>query len=73
MPVMDGYTATREIRALDVPGARDIPIVAMTANVFREDIERCFDAGMNGHIGKPLDLNEVINVLKHYLCKKPDH
>ena len=67
MPVMDGYEATRRIRALDVPGAGDIPIVAMTANVFREDIERAMDAGMNSHVGKPLDFDEVLDKLRTYI------
>ena len=43
-------------------------LVAMTANVFREDIERCLEAGMNGHVGKPLDFDEVLSQLKRYLC-----
>jgi len=64
MPVMDGHEATRAIRALDLPRAKSIPIIAMTANVFRDDIERCLDAGMNGHIGKPLDFNDVLEKLR---------
>jgi CheY-like chemotaxis protein len=67
MPEMDGYEATRRIRALDVPQAKTVPIVAMTANVFREDIERCLNAGMNGHVGKPIDFEEVLNHLHTYL------
>ena len=67
MPEMDGYEATRAIRAAGSARARSIPIVAMTANVFREDITRCIEAGMNGHIGKPLDFNEVLAVLKKYI------
>ena len=67
MPEMDGYEATRRIRALDLPRAKEIPIVAMTANVFKEDIERCLDAGMNDHVGKPLDLGEVLVMLNRYL------
>jgi len=67
MPKMDGYEATRAIRALDNPKARTIPIIAMTANVFREDIEKCLEAGMNSHIGKPLDFDEVIGTLEKYL------
>ncbi|MDR1510946.1 MAG: response regulator [Synergistaceae bacterium] len=67
MPEMDGYEATSRIRALDNPRAKEVPIVAMTANVFREDIEKCFAAGMNDHIGKPLDLDELRSVLHKYL------
>ena len=64
MPEMDGYEATRRIRSLDLPEAKAIPIIAMTANAFREDIEQCLKAGMNGHVGKPLDIDEVLNVVK---------
>jgi signal transduction histidine kinase/CheY-like chemotaxis protein len=67
MPEMDGYEATRRIRALDVLAAKKIPIVAMTANVFREDIEKCLEAGMNDHIGKPLDFDTVMEKLRTYL------
>jgi len=67
MPEMDGYEATQKIRALDVPKARAIPIIAMTANVFKEDIERCLAAGMNGHIGKPLDFKEILEKVRIYL------
>ncbi|MDR2356444.1 MAG: response regulator [Clostridiales Family XIII bacterium] len=69
MPEMDGYEATRRIRASDAPRAKEIPIVAMTANVFREDIERCLEAGMNGHVGKPLNLAEVMKKLRE--CFSP--
>ncbi len=69
MPEMDGYEATRQIRALDAPQAKTIPIIAMTANVFKEDIERSFAAGMNGHVGKPLDFDEVLEKLCSYLPK----
>ncbi|MCL2196066.1 MAG: response regulator [Treponema sp.] len=69
MPVMDGYNATRKIRALDNEHAKNVRIIAMTANVFREDIERCLEAGMDNHIGKPLDFNEVIEKLNIYLPK----
>ena len=67
MPEMDGLEATRRIRALGLPGAATIPIVAMTANVFKEDVEKCLEAGMNSHVGKPLDFDEVIRKLKQYL------
>jgi len=67
MPEMDGYEATRRIRAVDNPKAKTIPIIAMTANVFKEDIEKCLGAGMNSHIGKPIDINEVMDKLNNYL------
>jgi signal transduction histidine kinase/DNA-binding response OmpR family regulator/HAMP domain-containing protein len=70
MPEMDGYEATRRIRALDLEGASSVPIIAMTANVFREDIERCLAAGMNDHIGKPLEVDELMNKLRKYLLDK---
>jgi len=67
MPEMDGYEATRAIRALGMPNSANIPIIAMTANVFREDIEKCFDAGMVGHIGKPFNPDEVVSRLRNCL------
>jgi signal transduction histidine kinase/CheY-like chemotaxis protein len=67
MPEMDGYEATRRIRALAHPKAKTVPIVAMTANVFNEDIEKCLEAGMNDHLAKPIDLNAVLVVLNKYL------
>jgi len=67
MPEMDGYEATRQIRASGAPEAKTIPIVAMTANVFKEDVENCIAAGMNDHIGKPLDILQVIGKLHEYL------
>jgi hemerythrin-like metal-binding protein len=70
MPEMDGYEATLRIRALDIPKAKSIPIVAMTANVFREDIEKALASGMNDHVGKPLDFNEVLARLRRYLVKQ---
>ena len=66
MPETDGYEATRLIRALNIPSAKTIPIIALTANVFREDIEKCLAASMNGHIGKPLVFDEVFRQLKLY-------
>ncbi|MCL2705837.1 MAG: ATP-binding protein [Spirochaetaceae bacterium] len=70
MPNVDGYEAARLIRALEHQHAKNIPIIAMTANVFKEDIEKCLAAGMNGHLGKPLNFNEVTLVLNKYLGKK---
>jgi CheY-like chemotaxis protein len=71
MPEVDGLEATRRIRALDVPQAKAVPIIAMTANVFKEDIEHCLEAGMNDHVGKPLDFDEVLKKLRRYLPKRP--
>jgi len=70
MPEMDGLEATECIRSLDYPNAKDIPIVAMTANVFREDIEKCIKAGMNDHVGKPIDIDAVIEIMQKHLFKK---
>ena len=67
MPEMDGLEATRRIRALDIPKAKTIPIVAMTANVFKEDIEKSLESGMNDHLGKPLVLGDIIKKLLMYL------
>jgi CheY-like chemotaxis protein len=63
---MDGYEATRQIRALDIARAKEIPIIAMTANVFAEDMEKCMAAGMNDHMGKPIDMEQVMVILKKY-------
>ncbi|MDR1239638.1 MAG: response regulator [Treponema sp.] len=67
MPEMDGYEAARRIRASGAPNAKTIPIIAMTANVFKEDISKCLSAGMNDHMGKPLDIKEVQAKLNLYL------
>ncbi|MDD6036578.1 MAG: response regulator [Lachnospiraceae bacterium] len=64
MPVMDGYTATQEIRQLPDKRLANIPIVAMTANAFDEDKKRAFDTGMNGYIAKPIDVPELMEVLE---------
>lgn len=56
MPVMDGYTATKEIRGMEHPEAKTIPIVAMTANAFEEDVQNALNAGMNAHVAKPVDM-----------------
>jgi PAS domain S-box-containing protein len=67
MPELDGLEATRRIRDLDTPKAKSIPIIAMTASVFKEDVNNCLDAGMNDHVGKPLDLDDLLRKLKYYL------
>ena len=59
MPVMNGLDATRAIRKLERPDAETIPIIAMTANAFEEDVRKCLDAGMNAHLAKPLDMKLV--------------
>ena len=64
MPVMDGCTATRRIRALEDPVRAAVPIVAMTANVFEEERKRAFDCGMNGFLSKPIVIEELIDALK---------
>ena len=68
MPVMDGYEAARTIRALDDPEKANIPIVAMTANAFEEDRQRAFDAGMNGHVPKPIDIPKLMETLHMLLA-----
>ena len=68
MPVMDGYEATRTIRALNDPAKANIPIVAMTANAFEEDRKRAFDAGMNGHVPKPIDIPKLMETLQDILA-----
>jgi CheY-like chemotaxis protein len=68
MPEMDGYEAARCIRDFEKEqGFKAVPVVAMTANVFREDVEKCIAAGMNDHIGKPIDLNELLKKMDIYL------
>jgi CheY-like chemotaxis protein len=64
MPVMDGCTATRVFRASDHPDAQRLPIIAMTANVFKDDVQEVLDAGMNGHIGKPIDLKHILDTIR---------
>lgn len=66
MPVMNGYDATRAIRALMRDDAREIPIIAMTANAFAEDEKAALDAGMNAHVAKPIDVDLLKKVIKQY-------
>ena len=67
MPVMDGYSATGEIRKLENKELAAIPVIAMTANAFSEDVKKAHDAGMNGHIAKPIDINSMTNTLNEVL------
>jgi signal transduction histidine kinase/CheY-like chemotaxis protein/PAS domain-containing protein len=74
MPKMDGYEATKQIRKFENENmeslpieVKRVPIIAMTANVFREDIEKCLAAGMDNHIGKPLALEDIVGMLRKYL------
>ena len=64
MPIMDGYEATKTIRSLALPNARTIPIVAMTANAFRDDIKKCLESGMNDHTGKPIDVEALTSKIQ---------
>lgn len=67
MPMMDGYEATRKIREIDNIQAKTVPIIAMTANVFKEDIDKCISSGMNDHTGKPINADELFDMLNRYL------
>jgi signal transduction histidine kinase len=67
MPGLDGYEATRRIREMEANGTRHIPILAMTANVFKEDVDKSLAAGMDAHIGKPIDMAQVLEKLRRYL------
>ena len=61
--VRDGYTATKEIRSLERSDAKTIPIIAMTANAFQEDAEKCIAVGMNAHLAKPLDIEKMKTII----------
>lgn len=67
MPRMSGYEATEEIRKLDRPDAKSVPIIAMSADAFSDDIQRCLACGMNAHIAKPIDITEITKLLEEYL------
>ena len=70
MPVMNGYEASRQIRALKDPVKSSIPIVAMTANAFEEDRQLALEAGMNGHIAKPIDVDQLMKTIKDILRRR---
>ena len=67
MPVMDGYEATRKIRSLDNREMAEKPIIAMTANAFEEDVRKALDAGMNGHLAKPIRIETLYKIMQKYL------
>ena len=67
MPVMNGYDATRRIRASSHPDAKSIPILALSANAFDEDARKSLDAGMQGHLAKPIDMTELTKALKKHI------
>lgn len=70
MPRMDGLEATRTIREIDSDYAREIPIIAMTANAFDEDVKRCMEAGMNEHLSKPIEMNKLYGTLIDRIHRK---
>ena len=72
MPVKDGLTATREIRASNHEQAETIPIIAMTANAFEEDVKRCFNAGMNAHLAKTVRLKKNVGNDRRCCTKNRD-
>lgn len=67
MPVMDGYEATRRIRTLARTDVSSLPIIAMTANAFTEDVAHAIEAGMDHHLAKPIDIAQLMGVLNKYL------
>lgn len=73
MPVMDGITATKRIRELDRPDAKEIPIIALTANAFEEDVKQCLQAGMNTHLAKPVDIGQLKKILAQYMATDDRH
>lgn len=70
MPVMNGYEATVRIRSSSHPRAKTIPIIALTANTFEDDIRKCFEVGMNGHIAKPISMEKLTETLKNLVVEK---
>ncbi|MDE6204079.1 MAG: response regulator, partial [Lachnospiraceae bacterium] len=66
LPVMNGYDATRAIRALDRED-KDLPIIAMTADAFTDDIQVCLESGMNAHTAKPIDVSELMQILQKFM------
>ena len=71
MPVMSGYEATRVIRRLDRVDAEAVPIIALSANAFEEDVALAKDAGMNEHLAKPVDIGKMLKVMSRLGCRRP--
>ena len=67
MPVMDGLEATRAIRGMDRPDCRTIPIVAMSANAFDDDLKKSVECGMNGHLSKPVEVDKLYQTLREVI------
>ena len=67
MPVMTGYEAAAAIRALDREDADRIPIIAMSADAFSDDVKKCLDCGMDAHVAKPIDVKEILRLLEEYI------
>lgn len=70
MPVMDGPTAAREIRRLDRSDTKTLPIIALTANAFEEDVRQCLSAGMNEHLSKPVNIEDLVSTLGRLIKKR---
>jgi CheY-like chemotaxis protein len=72
MPVLDGYEAARQIRQLEITRHQTaVPIIALTAHAMREHQQKSLDAGMNGHLSKPIEINQLGEVLQRYLVTEP--
>ncbi|MDE5598303.1 MAG: response regulator, partial [Lachnospiraceae bacterium] len=72
MPVMDGYTATRTIRGSSHPSAKSVPIIAMTANAFVDDVREAIESGMDAHIAKPVQINNLKAAIQQVLDNRPN-
>ena len=70
MPIMDGYEATKKIREVEANEERKIPIIAMTANAYRETKESCFEAGMDSFITKPVKLKDLLQVMEEVIVRQ---
>ena len=70
MPVMDGLAATRIIRALDRPDAKTVPILALSANAFEEDVQHSLEAGMNAHLAKPADPDHLYGAIREQIAQR---